>query len=271
MTWHADPAQLVDYASGAIDEAHAASVEAHILSCAQCRGLVAASLDTQRLSQVWSEVVDVVDLPRSGLVERFLRRMGVADHTARLLAATPSLQLSWVLAVTTALAVAVVAAHENDRGLALFLVVAALAPLAGVAAAFGPETDPTYEITAASPASGVRLLLLRSCAVFATTLVVVAAASLTLPVIGWTAVAWVLPSLALSLASLALATVLRPEQAATTVAVGWVTSVLASGSRAGNWMAIFGTTGQLGFVLVIVVAAVVITLRRYSFEIGTHL
>jgi len=271
MTWHADTAQLARYASGDIDDAHVASVEAHLLSCAECRDRVAASLDSSRLDRVWSGVVDTVDLPRPGVVERFLRRLGVADHIARLLAATPSLQLSWLLAVTTALAVAVVAARESHRGLALFLVVAALAPLAGVAAAFGPGADPTYEITVASPVSGLRLLLLRSCAVFATTVAAAGAASLTLPGLDWTAAAWVLPALALSLATLAVATVLRPEPAAVTVAVVWVASVLAGGSAAGDWLAAFGRIGQLAFCAVGVLAAMVVFHRRFAFEMGAHL
>jgi len=271
MTWHAETAELVRYVSGDIDDAHAASVEAHLLSCAQCRHQLASSADPQRLDEVWAGVVDVLDRPRPVLVERLVRRSGVADHTARLLAATPSLQLSWLVGVAIALAFAVVAAYGRSGGSALFLVVAPLAPLAGVAAAFGPEVDSTYEMTAATPASGFRLLLLRSCAVFATTIALAAAASLALPGLDWTAAAWVLPSLALSVSSLALATVVRAEVAATTVAIAWVTAVLASAYEAGDWLAAFGAVGQLSFVVVIVLAAAVVASRRYAFEIGTHL
>jgi len=127
------------------------------------------------------------------------------------------------------------------------------------------------EITVASPMSGLRLLLVRSCAVHATTLVAAGAMSLTLPGLDWTAAAWVLPSFALTLAALALSTVFRPEPAAVTVAVVWVASVLGSGYRAGDWLAAFGTTGQLAFGVVILLAAMVVFLRRFTFEMGAHL
>ena len=57
----------------------------------------------------------------------------------------------------------------------MFLALAPLAPVAGVAITFGPGADPSFELTVASPISTVRLLLLRAAAVLATTLVLAAA------------------------------------------------------------------------------------------------
>ena len=103
-----------------------------------------------------------------------LARLGVAPHVARLLAVTPSLTVSWFGAVAIALAVAVAGSYQGERGLVLFLCVAALAPVAGVAATFGRGIDPTHELALAAPMSSVRLLLLRTVAVVAVTLVVTA-------------------------------------------------------------------------------------------------
>jgi ABC-2 type transport system ATP-binding protein len=90
-----------------------------------------------------------------------------------------------VLAVAAALTFGVAAAHQSSRGLAFFLIVAPMLPLAGVAVAFGPGVDPTYEIGLASPMRSLRLLLVRAAAVLATTAPLAAAAGLLLPVVDW--------------------------------------------------------------------------------------
>jgi hypothetical protein len=96
------------------------------------------------------------------VAERLLVRLGVADHTARLLAATPALRGSWLLAVAVTLAFAVLAAwaRPGPDAILAFLCVAPLLPLAGIAVAYGPGIDPTYEIGLAAPLRSFRLLLL---------------------------------------------------------------------------------------------------------------
>src|SRR4029450_5981448 len=90
------------------------------------------------------------------------------------------------------------------------LAVAPLLPLAGVAAAYGPGVDPTFELALTAPMRGLRLLLIRAAAVLATTTLLAAGASVALPGFGLRAVGWLLPSLALTLASLAPATFVEP-------------------------------------------------------------
>src|SRR3989304_3576368 len=90
------------------------------------------------------------------------------------LAAPPSPRLSWFAAETIALGFAVLAANDAargahpDLGLLVFLVVAALLPVCGVAGAHGPGVGPTYEVGVASPMRMHRLLLIRAAAVLAT-------------------------------------------------------------------------------------------------------
>ena len=74
-----------------------------------------------------------------------------------------------------------------------FLVLAALLPLAGVAAAYGPGIDPSYEIGVAAPMSSFHLILVRASTVLASTAALAALAALTLPRVGWTAAAWIVP------------------------------------------------------------------------------
>lgn len=267
MSWHADAAELDRYASGSIDHAGASSVEAHLLACASCRRQLAGVVDPQRLARGWAEVVEILDAPRPGVLERVFRGLRVSEPTARLLAATPSLRLSWFLGV----AFSVLAAGAGRDATVVFLVVAPLLPLAGVAAAFGPDVDPAYEVTCAAPTSGPRLLLVRATTVFTTTLAVAGLAALALPDAGWAAAAWVLPALGLTLTSLGLSTAIPSERAAVAVAVAWVGAVLISAQAAGDRLAAFGRAGQLASLFVAGVAALVVVHSREAFEFRSQL
>ena len=178
--WHADGEVLAAYRDGRLDAAGRWSVEAHLTSCAACRLQARALVDPARLRRLRAALIEAVDVPRAGVVERLLVRLGVADHTARLLAATPALRGSWLLAVAATLAFAVLAAWVSrgpDATLG-FLCVAPLLPLAGIAVAYGPGIDPTYEIGLAAPLRSFRLLLLRAATVLGTSTLLAAAASL---------------------------------------------------------------------------------------------
>ena len=108
-----------------------------------------------------------------------------------------SLAGSWLAASAVALAFAALAtaAGSERAGFAAFLVIAPLVPMAGVALAFGPGLDPTYQITVAAPVSTARIVMLRSLAVVGAALPVIVALSVALP--GWSALAfaWLLPAL----------------------------------------------------------------------------
>ncbi|MBA3552008.1 MAG: zf-HC2 domain-containing protein [Actinobacteria bacterium] len=271
MSWHADPAVLERYALGVIDEPTAYSVEAHLLACSSCRASLAGSFDAPRLNRVWEEVAWNLDAPKATLVERLLLRLGVPDHVARLLSATPSLRLSWFVAVAVALAFAVLAAHagagtSEGSGLLLFLLVAPLIPVAGVAAAYGPGIDPTYEIGLASPMRSHRLLLIRSLAVLVSSTALAGLAALSLPDLGWWAAAWLLPALGLTGASLALATFWSPLRASGVVTLAWISLIVLSEAKAGGSLVAFGTNGQLAFLIVLIAAALVLAGRLKTFD-----
>jgi hypothetical protein len=215
--------------------------------------------------------VEAIDSPRPRLFERLLLFMRVNDHVARVLAATASLQLSWLLAVAMALAFGVVASNAGGRNVILFLVVAPLLPVAGVAAAYGPGTDPSYEIVASAPMSSFRLLLLRAATVLATTMALAGAASAGLPDVGPLAAAWLLPALGLTVSSLALATVIAPTSAAGVVGAAWLLSVTVAAVAGDDRFAAFGGRGQLVAAAVLVLAALVLASRRDALEIRSHL
>jgi hypothetical protein len=271
MSWHAEPEQITAYARGDLDPAGSFSLEAHLAACGECQALAAVVAGAPRLDAMWDEIEERLDAPRRGPGETVLARLGVPDHIARLLAATPSLTASWLLAVALTLAVAVVGVHQDERGLVLFLCLAALFPLAGVAAAFGAALDPTYEVGLAAPLSSLRLLLLRTVAVVVTTLVVVAIAAVALPGVGWTAVAWLLPSLALTLVSLVLATYVTPLLACAAVAGVWLAAVAVAAVGTDDRLAAFGGVAQIVFAVLIAAAAALLLLRHDRLDLRGQL
>jgi hypothetical protein len=245
--WHLDPEAIRQYAQGAAPPGLAASAEAHLMKCAACRGAISSHLDARRAETIWHEVADRVDAPRRSLTERILVRLGVDEATARLVAATPTLRGPWLLAVAGVLALAAWAAQVDERFLLVFLVVAPLGPLAGVAVAFAGGLDPTREIGLAAPYSGLRLLLIRTAAVLAVTVPIVAAAGLALPGSNWPAAMWLLPTAGLTCAALALTARMTPVVAVSVVATAWVL-VTAPIAVAGHLDAAFGAGAQVGWL-----------------------
>jgi hypothetical protein len=271
-SWHVDEQTLRRYADGRVPLSVGASVEPHLLSCARCRALVTPATELDRLARLWGPIVDRVDQPRPGPVERLLRRAGMPAGTARLLAATPTLRASWLLALATTLAFAVAAASASaarDTGTLVFLLVAPILPVAGVAAAFHRGLDPAYEIALAAPYSQFRLVLLRSAAVLAVTCPAAFAGGLVLPDRALTAAAWLLPALALTSLTLVLARRLDVAYAAAGVGAAWMVAVVVSHLRIGQFAA-FGPTGQLLCLAVAAVSSVVLVANRdrYATRLG---
>lgn len=268
MTWHADERLLEGYARGETDQADSMALEVHLAQCTTCRKTLAQCVDAESLQQGWEAIRSAIDAPHRGPFEALLVKAGVAEATARLVAATPSLRASWLAAVTVALGFAVVAAYQATAGLLLFLVLAPLLPVAGVAAAYGPGVDPTYEIGLAAPLSSLRLLLLRTAAVLSVTTVLAGLAGLTLPGLNWTAAAWLLPALGLTLGSLALSTVIAPLRAAQLVSLAWVVIVAAVTVPASDKLVLFRSWGQIVFALLTVLCGLAIARRQEAFERG---
>jgi hypothetical protein len=260
-TWHVDPGVLRRYATGSLGGSTAASVETHLLACAPCRGTLAPTVDPARLTAVWDEVVERLDAPRRTPVERLLVRLGVAEDTARLVAAAPSLTVSWLGGLTVALLFAVLAADAGTKGLLFFLALAPVLPVAGVAVAYGREVDPTYDVGLAAPYSTFRLLLLRSSAVLVVTLLLVALSAVLLPVDGWLVAAWLVPSLALSAATLAVSTRVEPAWAGGLIVAAWLLAVFNSVRVTGNALAAFGSTGQVLCAVVLALSVAVLVHR----------
>lgn len=269
-SWHLDPGTAQRYASGTAGQVFSASAEAHLAACASCRALLVPLVDSSRLDRIHRLVQEHVDRPRTGPVERLLLRLGVRPDTARLLAATPALRASWLLAVCSVLGFAVVAAGAGPDGTLLFLTLAPMLPVAGVAAAYGRGVDAMHEIVAAAPYSGFRLVLLRSAAVLTSTVVLAGTAELLLPGPALTGVAWLLPALALTSLTLALSLRLALTKAGAMVAIGWLGAVTTAQLDLSSRYAGFGAVGQLTCLAVAAGSVTVLLTRqgRYAIVFG---
>jgi hypothetical protein len=275
MTWHVDNALLDRYTAEALSDAGLASVELHVTTCGSCRSLVAARSDDSAQARVKAALDARLDTPPAGFLERMLERVGLDDSDARIVGATLALHGSWLAACVLTLGFVAVAATAGPEraGLAAFLVAAPLVPLAGVALAFGPRADPTFEIAMAASMPGGRVALLRTLAVTAPAIPALVALSAFLP-FGPLAFAWLLPALGLAAATLALRTFLPLANAATVLAAVWLLgagTALAGAPRSSaevyvRGFAAFRPSGQLVFAFLGAASFVLIRLRRAEFE-----
>lgn len=273
---HPPPETLHVYGSGGLDPATSVSVELHVQHCDVCRTAVNAaahSVSQARIDANWFMIAAELDAPRRGIVERTIPRLGLPRDVARLMAATPSLRRSWFIAVVSALLLGMAATNpaRPNSSIALFLALAPLVPVIGVALAYGPGVDPAHEITIAAPLSGFRLVLLRTAAVLLTSIMLAGAASLfLLRRDGLIVAAWLLPGLALSSLCLALTTFIRPRAAATIVAVSWLLLAIAVTNNAADQLVLYRGAGQVAFSLLAMAATAAVVVRRRRFDVAAE-
>jgi len=288
---HATEDLLSRYATGAIDGLSAWSVEAHLMACARCRAALSSYVDARRLARNRSMILVRTAIPADGRVRRLLRRCGIPDHVVSLLAATPSLRPSWILAVTGVLALVVGETALTSHGwsgngpsgapwakdylaqwsLVPYLLVAPLLALAGVAAAFMPMFDPSYQLTVAAPFSGFALLLVRATSALSAALIPTVCAGLLLPGPRWLPAALLLPSLALCAFALAAVTIVGPVAGAVSSGVLWaMPAVLLVVPAVGNRspLEIVQWRSQAACAALLLAATVVFFLRHDRIESG---
>ncbi len=271
--WHASATLLADYAALGLDLDRSASVEHHLLACVRCRTSLADmsradARTAHALDELWLDVIDAVDRPRPTVVGRALGRLGVADRVFRIVSAAPSLRGAWIISILVVLAFAFASAARPEGDEALFLILAPLIPLGGIALAYGAQADPLHELMQAAPLPSSRIFLHRSLAVLLTAVPLTLLASLTPPLRSLEAMAWLLPALGLVAATMALSTWTQPLRAAVIAGGGWVTVVLGSWFRSarldGSALTsafVFRPPGQLLFALLALAGAAVFAAR----------
>jgi hypothetical protein len=265
-TWHVDVSTLASYAEGRCTPLVGASVEAHLMSCRSCARALRDVVPPEPVERAWQAIRAHAEEPRPGIVERLLGLLGVSAESARLLGAVPALRGAWILGMFSASVFAGVAAiFAGDLGMSLFLMIAPLAPVAGVAASFGGDADPAHELVAVTPYSSLRLLLLRTSGVLATSVPITVLLGLALPGPPWLAVAWLTPALAGTAITLALSPYVGTTAPAAALGAAWSLAVLAA-DRTGDPLAVVEPVMQLVLGSVAVLALVFFVLHHPSLD-----
>lgn len=202
------------------------AVEAHLENCAACRDQLAAAVE-----QHSPATADLLERVRQDLAEQLpatprtpVRRRRLATLT-RWWAAPAMLPrlVTTVLVVLAAVALDLADGASNGRFPSLVLLLAPVAPLLGVAAAWSRGLDPAYELVVASPRAGLDLVLRRAAAVLVLVVPVLAAAGW---LVGASPARWLLPCLAFTTGALALGELIGLHRAATGLALAWVAVVV---------------------------------------------
>jgi hypothetical protein len=260
-SWHCDDEVLTAFVEGTVGPVSGASAETHLMSCSECRERVSRLSSTDLLDGVWARVRESVEAPSPGLVERLLLRWGMSSETARLLAAVPAMRGAWLLGIVGATIFAAVSSAVSDSmGMAVFLVIAPLAPLAGVAASFGGDADPAHDLVVSSPYSALRLLLLRTVGVLAASAPVTVLVGLALPGSSWLSVAWLAPAAAVVSLTLAFGPLLGHTASASVVGAVWTVTVM-SALRWQTLVILVQPAAQAAFLVLAVAGAVRITIH----------
>ncbi|MHA5049566.1 zf-HC2 domain-containing protein [Streptomyces sp. SD15] len=245
--WHAPDDLVARYADGSLPETEAWSLEKHLERCGDCAARASGAARAGAAGVVLAEVRDailasaVADAPAPAPAPAPppvpKRARAVGGRLGRILwAAGPALRGAWagavVLVAVGALALAYGGGFDSVRS--LLLAVAPIVPVAGVALSYGRHADPLHEIVTASPSGGLRLMLMRTAAVLAVSLPLLTAAGLLLPAAtdprlpqAPVAAAWLLPGLALTLATLALSGYVGCHIASAVVGGGWLLALAA--------------------------------------------
>lgn len=212
MTWHASAELLKRYADG--DTSLAAdvvwAVDVHLESCADCRATLATNATgvTPLVEQVWAGLEpDTTPAP---------------VHRGRRLVtwATPAM-VPWLAMTTLVTLLALVADRVITQPFpSLALLLAPIAPVAGVAAAWAKGLDPAHELVAATPRAGLYLVLRRTVAVLVIVIPLMGVATWTSPL------RWLLPCLAFAVVTLALGGFVGVRRAAVGLIAAWSAFVI---------------------------------------------
>lgn len=260
--WHLDDETLRRYVERIDSMAEGASVEQHLLTCAQCRARAnTAATAVVDLAAVWDRTRDAVEAPRPSVFERLLRAAGLPAHEARLVAVASAFRGVWLVGVAAVLVFAAVAAVIGpSHGLWFFLAVAPVAPCLVVAFSYDRRWDPALEPETVTPYPAVRLVLLRTVTVLALALPAVLLLGLIVP--GEAPFAWLLPAVGFVAVVLAASTWVSPLNAAMAVSAVWLAAVWRLAARSAAPAAVLEPRTQLVFLLLAVASFATFLLRR---------
>jgi hypothetical protein len=219
VTSHVPAVSLAAHAAGdpALDDATAWAVEAHLEACAGCRARL-AGLPGPALRALLDEVQVGIDRgvrngPRPARRRTWRRRA----HRWATWALIP-----WAAMTVVAVLTAFLLDHAFPERPSLVLLLAPVAPLAGLAVAWSRRSDPAWEIIAGTARAGLELLLRRTVLILATVIPPLAVAGW---LIGQSPARWLLPCLTFTAATLLLGGRIGVARAAAILGGGWLALV----------------------------------------------
>lgn len=267
--WHVPDAVAAAYAEGTVRETTAWSVDKHLEQCAACAARVSAwaraGTRAATLAKVRQEVLaQVARTPVRGAATPPVARSR-PWLTALRSAYAP--RAPWLASVLLAVAAAVVLTRfvAVPGASPWLLLLAPLLPPTGVAFAYGRHADPVYELAASTPSGGLRLLLVRTGVVLAACVPLLTATGGLLAGAG-AAVAWLLPGLTLTAATLVLGSWTGCHRAAAIVATGWVTAVVLCGPPATARDLLLSGAAQQAWAAAGASCVLLLALRRTAFD-----
>ena len=184
------------------------------------------------LDRAWLGVAAQVWRRRPGPVERAAGRLLRSPGLARALVTTPSLLLGWVIATAVVLIAGVGITLGTGQPWVALLAPAVAA--VGIAYAYGPGIDPSWELSQSMAVSDRMVLLVRALAVFGLNAGLGLAASAVSGAAAAVTFGWLVPMTAVSALALAAATVTRWANVGVAAGLaGWAITILA-GQAAGD-------------------------------------
>ncbi|WP_431967395.1 zf-HC2 domain-containing protein [Actinacidiphila sp. bgisy160] len=266
--WHVPEDTAAAYADGTLADTAAWSVDKHLESCAACSARISALVRAGAGGAVLAEVRDAVLAAAAGTSPpRAEPRTAAARPWLAAVRSARTLRPAWVASVLLMLAAAVALTRFGwaPQGRPWLLVLTPALPPVGVALAYGRYGDPAHELAASTPSGGLRLLLTRTGAVLAVCVPLLTAAGGVLAGTG-AAVAWLLPGLVLTGATLALGSWTGCHRAAAVVTGGWLCAVVLCGLPPESAPLLLSPTAQPAWAAAGAACALLLILRRTSFD-----
>ncbi|HEY2701689.1 MAG TPA: zf-HC2 domain-containing protein [Pseudonocardiaceae bacterium] len=235
------------------------ALEVHLESCARCRAAVADIVAGQRprfgqvIDEVWS-TLDTTGVP--GARRSRWRRCTLALATWASPAMTPWLGMTLVVLALAWLAD--LAGQPLAPGLSLLTLFAPIAPLLGIAAAWGRSLDPVHELVAATPLAGLNLVLRRTVAVLVAVVPLLLLANWAT---GTTSALWLLPCLGFTVATLGIGSLIGLLRTAM-ILIGLWTALVVLPSLATDQLSIALQAASVpGWLAVVAAGTVLLTLK----------
>ncbi len=254
---HAEDDVLAAYVAGAPIPLDAEwALEAHLENCARCRARLAVTPPlAEFLATVWTRISAAATGAPAPVRSRLLRALRTW---------APPSQLLWLLfgVLVTAAAVGIDVLDATGHAPSLVLLVAPVAPLLGVAAAWTRGVDPMAELAVASPRAGLQLVLRRTVAVLVVMIPALAAAGVVTDV---SLAVCLVPCLAFTAGTLALGTVVGVARAAVVLGVLWVVAVIVPSLATTELSVLLAPAGLPFWGLAVAAAGAVTVLRSRVF------